>query len=640
MRVTNNMMADRVTTNAQLALQRFLDLQTQASSGRRINAPSDDPLGILRDLGYRTELAKTDQYRKNISQGQSWNQTYDTVLADLKDMLSSAKEIAISMSNGTYDATAREASANEVKSLFDQMMQLANSEQENKYIFSGFKTDTEALRASANGVRYNGDSGQINFQIDTSTNMAINMTGSSVFLKQLSILGEHADLNVGVTGNSLLADLHNGNGISQTPGTITITDQNLGISSTIDLSGATTLNDAITTINNQLAADGITNLTVALGEEGNNLLLETTNNGLISAATSVDQLNSGAGIDLTDGRIRVTDGAAIDFNVDLSGSATVGDVISKFNAQMTAAGVNNVTMQINPAGTGLQIVDANGTPLDLQISDVGTMSSLASDLGIAGNVGAQLDGRALDPQVSFKIDETGAGTTAADLGIKGEITSDKSGEDLNPVLLATSNIADLNNGNGLNLSEVVIWQGDATRTLDLGSPSIVTVQDLLDTINNSGLDITASINADGTGIQIVNNDQTRSLTIEDNGGTTTAKDMGIFGSSDMMGSMLVLVNALNNDDQEGAGMLLQNLDDGIQNLLNWRASNGAKGIRLQGTDSRLTDRQLTFTQRLTEVEDADMTQVITQLSTYENNYQAALLAASKIIQPSLLNFLQ
>ena len=90
MRVTNNMMADRVTTNAQLALQRFLEMQTQMSSGKRINTPSDDPLGILRDLNYRTELAKTAQYRKNITQGQSWNQTYDTILADLKDMLSTS----------------------------------------------------------------------------------------------------------------------------------------------------------------------------------------------------------------------------------------------------------------------------------------------------------------------------------------------------------------------------------------------------------------------------------------------------------------------------------------------------------------------------------------------------------------------
>ncbi len=640
MRVTNNMMADRVTTNAQLALQRFLDMQTQMSSGRRIDAPSDDPLGILRDLGYRTELAKTDQYRKNIAQGQSWNQTYDTVLADLKNMVSSAKEIAISMSNGTYDSAAREASANEVKSLFDQMMQLANSQQQNKYLFSGFKTSTEALKASANGVRYYGDTGQLNFEIDTSTNMQVNLVGSNVFLKQLSILGEHADLNVGVTAATELANLHSGQGVSQVPGTITITDQNLGITSTVDLSGATTLDDVITTINTQLAADGITNMTVGLGGEGNNLLLDTTANGLISAVTSIDKLNVGAGIDMSTGKVRVSDGGAIDFNVDFSGSTNVGDIITKFNTQVAAAGVSNVTMQLNAAGTGLEIVDTNGTPLGLQISDIDSVSSIASDLGIAGNVGAQLTGRALDPQVAFNIDEAGAGTTAADLGIKGEISSDKAGADLNPVLLATSNMTDLNNGTGFNLSSIVIWQGDATRTLDLGSPSIATVQDLLDTINNSGLDITASINADGTGIQIVNNDPTRSLTIEDVSNGTTAKDMGVFGSSDMMGSMLVLVNALNNNDQTGTGMLLQNLDDSIQNLLNWRASNGAKGIRLQGTDSRLTDRQLTFTQRLTEVEDADMTSLITQLSTYENNYQAALLAASKIIQPSLLNFLQ
>ncbi len=640
MRVTNNMMADRVTTNAQLALQRFLEMQTQMSSGKRINTPSDDPLGILRDLNYRTELAKTAQYRKNITQGQSWNQTYDTILADLKDMLSTSKEIAISMSNGTYDDVARGASAKEVKSLFDQMMQLANTKQEDKYIFSGFRTSTQALRASANGVRYYGDNGQIKFQVDTATDMTINLLGSNVFLKQLSVLGEHADLNIAVTSATLLADLNGGQGVSQVPGTITITDQNLGISSTVDLSGATTIDDVITTINNQLAADGITNLTIGIGAENNNLLLDTTRNGLISAATSLDKLNGGGGVDMSEGRIQISDGSSIDFSVDLSGSTNVGDIISNFNSQVAAAGVSNVTMQINAAGTGLEIIDTNGTPLGLKISEIDSVSDLADDLGIAGDVGAVMTGRALDPEVSFMIDEAGGGTTAASLGIQGEIAGDKAGSDLNPQLLTTSVMTDLNNGHGFDMSEIVIWQGDATRTFDLDSPSIVTIQDLLDTLNNSGLDITASINADGTGIQIVNDDPSRSLTIEDTGGTKTAKQMGIYGSSDMMGSILVLINALNNDDQEGTGMLLKNLDDSIQNLLNWRASTGAKGIRLQGTDSRLTDRELTFTQRLAEVEDADMTSLITQLSTYENNYQAALMAASKIIQPTLLNFLK
>ncbi len=86
--------------------------------------------------------------------------------------------------------------------------------------------------------------------------------------------------------------------------------------------------------------------------------------------------------------------------------------------------------------------------------------------------------------------------------------------------------------------------------------------------------------------------------------------------------------------------MLQNLDDGIEHLLNQRASVGARDIRLERTHSRLTDLELGFTKLLSEVEDADMTKLVTDLATYENNYQAALMARARIIQPSLLDILQ
>ena len=42
---------------------------------------------------------------------------------------------------------------------------------------------------------------------------------------------------------------------------------------------------------------------------------------------------------------------------------------------------------------------------------------------------------------------------------------------------------------------------------------------------------------------------------------------------------------------------------------------------------------------LSSVEDADLTKVLTDLASLETSYQAALTAAGKIIQPSLMDFL-
>jgi flagellar hook-associated protein 3 len=639
MRITTNMISDRIVYNMQRNLRRYFVMQTQLASGRRLNTPSDDPVGTQRDLLYRAELARNEQYQKNIERALNWTQTYDSVLADLKDLVSSAKEIAISMANGVYDAAAREGAANEVQSILDRLLQLANTEQEGNFIFSGFKTDSEPLLSSSNGVTYQGDTGRLEFEIDASSRLTVNLTARDVFLKQLSVLGEDADLNVGVNGATLLTDLHNGQGIDLTTGVFTITDQNLGLVSTIDVSGTTTIDDVLNIINAQLAADGITNLEAKIGQEKNNILLDTTQNGLIATVTSLEKLNNGNGVDLETGRILVTDGDTLSATVDFTNAATIGDIITAFNSQVAAQGINNVTMQINASGTGLEIVDANGTPLGLRIEEVDANSNTASSLGILGSIDPVLTGSDLEPVVSFKVEDSG-GTTASDLGIAGEFTADHVGNDLDPLLKATAEVADLNAGNGLDLGRIIVWQGDASRTIDLSDSSIVTVQDILDAFNNSGLDITASINASGRGIQIVNNDPDRSLTIEDEGSGRTAKDLGIFGSSDMMGSVMVLVNALRNDDQEGTGLLLQNLDDAIEHLVGYRATVGARAVRLENTHNRLLDLNLNFTKLLSSVEDADITKLATDLAAYENAYRASLLAGANIIQSSLMEFLR
>ena len=169
---------------------------------------------------------------------------------------------------------------------------------------------------------------------------------------------------------------------------------------------------------------------------------------------------------------------------------------------------------------------------------------------------------------------------------------------------------------------------------------MITVQDVLDKFNNSGLDITASINSAGTGIQIVNNDPTVSFTIEDAPGTRGAKALGIFGATDILATVKMLENGLRNNDAEGIRMLLDEFDRSIEQMLSVRATAGSRAVRLETTDTRMVELDLAFTERLSEVEDADITKLISDLATYENNYQASLMATAKIIQPTLINFLK
>lgn len=644
MRVTNNMVNNQVVFNVQRSLQRFMTLQTQMSSGKRINKPSDDPVGTLRDLDYRTELSKISQFSANVSQGQAWLNTYDGILSDVKNMLSEAKDVAISMSNDTYDNSQRSAAANEVQAIFDRMVQISDTKLGGRQMFSGFRTKLQPFQVGANGVTYVGDDGAIKFEIDSGTRQKINLTAAEVFLRPFGALGEGGDLNIGATGQTMLSDLNAGSGVDLVAGTFTITDQNLnGVSATVDLNAAppaTTVDEAIIKINAALTAAGMnTTIAVSIGDDGNNLKIEATASGEISTATDLARLHDGNGIDLTYGSVHVTDGAGIDIYVDLSTASTVGDVITQFNTKMAGAGHPGVTLGINAANDGFVIDDASGPPLGLTIGNSSADDFTAVNLGLNGMIGAQLVGTALAPQSAFAIEET-TGTTAGDLGIVGNYNHTQGGSDLDPVLSLASNIADLRNGIGFDGDGFTLNQGGFSHTVDLTDPAIVTLQDLLDDINNSSLDVTAQLNSSSRGIQIAGNDSNRSFTIQEVGSGRAAKQMDIFGSSDMMGSLMLLTDSLRNNDQEGINRMLYAFDEGMTTALETRATLGTDGLRLESTASRLLDKELNYTMLLSEVEDADLTQVITELASRENSYQAALMAAAKIIQPTLLDFLR
>lgn len=652
MRVTSRMITDQVTFNLSRSIDRFMRLQAMMSSGRRIIKPSDDPVGIQRDLRYRQVLAEIAQYKRNISSSLNQLATYDNILGDMKNLLSEAHGLALTLGNDTYDANARTSAANEAESLFNAILSLANSQVEGRYIFSGFRTNVKAFQISTTGIEYIGDSGVFRVEIESAVRVGINLIGSDILLKQLSILGQDADLEVGVDGSTLLENLHLGNGVDITsgafPGQFRVTDNNLGVSILVDVGvdvdgdGLLELEDVVAGVNAQLAAGGITNLTLDYGLEGNNLRWAAASNGLISANTPLSNLNAGGGVDLLNGKILIHDATdTINVEIDLTSATNIGDVVTAINTTLTANGVNNVTASINAAGTGIDIVDSNGAPLGLMVDEISGSSTTASDLGILGEINPTLSGSDLNPILDFSVDEAAADqTTATDLGLLGDFSIAMAGEALATLMLETTPLSLLNSKQGFELGEIKISQGATFVYFDLGDSAYTTVGDLINALNNVGLNITASINSAQTGIQIESTSTTESLRIEEVGEGRTAHNLGIFGSPDILGSMMILIDALRNDDREVVTQLVGNLDLGMQELLSHRATVGAKVIRLETTDSRLTDLDYNFTKLLSEEEDADLTKLVTDLAMQENSYQAALIAAAKIIQPSLLDFLR
>jgi flagellin-like hook-associated protein FlgL len=635
------MIANQVVYNLSQNINRFYVLQNQMSTNRRINKASDDPVGTIKDLSYRERLNDLAQYKSNIAIGQTWLSTADSALNDINTAIINAHSTAVEMSNDTFDAVAREAGANEVQSLLDQILAAGNSQLQGNYLFSGYRTRTQPFESTSVGVVYRGDSGAINYTIDSKAKVQINTIGSDLLTKPFAVIGATADIQPGIVATTPLTTLNRGQGVDLSPGTFTVKDLNLNNTVTVNISAAATIDDVITAINTQLAAGGITNVTASLGLEGNNLRLMATANPTISAATPLTSLNHGSGVDMQPGKFVIRNqSGSTNVTIDLTGDVTVGDAIASINAQLAAAGVANITATINPGGTGINITDTNGVPLGLYTEETSIYDFTAANLGLTGAIDPVLNGQDVHPGPSFEVAESAPGeTTGADIGLLGTFTSNQIGKGLSPQVQPAMTLAQLRNNNGIPQGGIRIAHGDAAVTINT-STGITTVQDLLNAINSSGLAITASINADQTGIQIVNNDPTRTLIVSNADSARSASALGIFGSTDVLGSLMLLVESLRNNDRSAISELIGTLDSGLNVVLNQRASTGAKVIRMETTLSRLEDYTVNYTKLLSDVEDADITKLITDLAMAENAYRSALNAAAKIIQPSLLDFLR
>ncbi len=112
------------------------------------------------------------------------------------------------------------------------------------------------------------------------------------------------------------------------------------------------------------------------------------------------------------------------------------------------------------------------------------------------------------------------------------------------------------------------------------------------------------------------------------------------GRVDLFETLADLHAALASDDTTAIGASLDAIDTGIEQLSGERAAIGALDNQLTAWQERLATRELTLRETLSDLEDADAAEVFSALVSNEAALQASLEAASRVIQPTLLQFLR
>lgn len=165
------------------------ELQSQISSGKRINSLSDDPSDASQILNLRRATQRLEKFESNIQAARSRLEPAETALASLGDALIRLRELAVSADTETAEFDKIQP---EVEQLFDEVLRLANTSIGGRYLFGGFATDQAPFSRSGSfppgvadpanpDVQYQGDGGIIRLQIDESTQIDVNVLGRAVF---------------------------------------------------------------------------------------------------------------------------------------------------------------------------------------------------------------------------------------------------------------------------------------------------------------------------------------------------------------------------------------------------------------------------------------------------------------------------
>jgi len=214
MRVTSNMMNSQLMLNLNRNAYKMSQTQNQLATGRKINKPSDDPVGITYSLRYRAELSSNEQYQKNVDSALSWLDYNDTVLGQAGDVLQKIRELTVQAANGTNPQSALSSIKEEISQLKEQLVDLGNSKLNGKYIFNGQTYDKkpydlpknpDGTTDITNADQVKTDAGSVDYIVGESIKLSINVTGNDVF-------GTDQDPdNLFTIVNSITTALENGN---------------------------------------------------------------------------------------------------------------------------------------------------------------------------------------------------------------------------------------------------------------------------------------------------------------------------------------------------------------------------------------------------------------------------------------------
>ena len=186
-RISTTARYNLLTSDIQKNEANFNRLTAQLASGKRINSITDDPIAAVNIVNTNRQLGQIETFNQNIGLGMKELETMDDLLDLAGGYLSTAWDKAVQANNQNYGVSSLKALKTEIDEITKTMVDLANTEFNDSFVFGGANTKLTPFELTDDGdIIYHGttyDNKDYIRQTEVANGVfeVINTTGDKVF---------------------------------------------------------------------------------------------------------------------------------------------------------------------------------------------------------------------------------------------------------------------------------------------------------------------------------------------------------------------------------------------------------------------------------------------------------------------------
>lgn len=153
MRVTFNMRGMQMKDMLSTSLSNYTEAVKKANAQQSLLNPWEDTSKYVGAYNVQNMIDELTQFSENANSASNWLNNTNAELQELLEALKKARDdYAIAGASDSYDEESRKALAQDVLSLYNQIMDIANASYNGRYIFGGFQTEKPPFTGGTNSV--------------------------------------------------------------------------------------------------------------------------------------------------------------------------------------------------------------------------------------------------------------------------------------------------------------------------------------------------------------------------------------------------------------------------------------------------------------------------------------------------------